>query len=82
MTYIFGINILSDKLLALNARHQERWVKLKTVPFDWHGTKGKPRPLHTYRAQRRGLQRVQYRLQRHSNTGLRQSRNSKGDQHD
>lgn len=53
MKYIYGINILSDKLRALNARHQGRWMRLDTIPFDWNGTKGTPRPLHTYRAQRR-----------------------------
>ncbi len=51
--YIFGINILADKLRALNARHQERWMRLPSVRFDWHGTKGTPRPTATYRAQRR-----------------------------
>ena len=51
--YIFGINILADKLHALDARHQGRWVRLTTIPFDWHGSKGTPRALHTYRAQRR-----------------------------
>lgn len=51
--YIFGINILADKLHALNARHRGRWTRLATTAFDWHGTKGVPRALHTYRAQRR-----------------------------
>lgn len=51
--YIYGLNILSNKLRALNARHQGRWTQLTTAAFDWHGTKGVPRALHTYRAQRR-----------------------------
>ncbi len=27
--------------------------ELNITPFDWHGTKGTPRALHTYRAERR-----------------------------
>lgn len=51
--YLYGLNILSDKLRALNARHQERWIKLAAPAFKWRKTKGTPRPADTYRAVRR-----------------------------
>jgi hypothetical protein len=66
MNYIFGLNILADKLRAMNARHRGRWMRLASPTFDWKGTKGTPRPTATYRAQRRedqkALRREQKRL--------------------
>jgi len=66
MNYIFGINILADKLRAMNARHRERWTPIAIQAFDWKGQKGTPRPTATYRAQRREDQKALRREQKRS----------------
>lgn len=68
----FGYNILADKLARPNARHQGRWIRLDTFPFDWNGIKGTPRPTETYRPHRREhtkwLRRVAKRKLVHATT--------------
>jgi hypothetical protein len=54
MSYIYGLNILADKL---RGSLSPLGTRLKTLRFDWNGVKGTPRLYETYRGYRRNASR-------------------------